>query len=115
MQTSDRIRLKPHGGRVSVYAGDELIADSRQAIDLHETGYPVRHYIPRHDISMQYLQRSETSTRCPYKGAATYYSLELDGDMTPDAAWSYEQPLTDMAMITNMVAFDPELVEIRES
>lgn len=115
MQTSDRITLKPHDGRISVYAGDELIADSGQAIDLHETGYPVRHYIPRHDISMQYLKRSETSTHCPYKGDATYYSVELDGDVTQDAAWSYEQPLDDMAMITNMVAFDPGRVDIRTS
>lgn len=115
MSTSDRITLKPHNGRISIYADGNLIADTAQAIELHETGYPVRYYIPRHDITMQQLRQSETSTHCPYKGDATYYSVESGGEVVSDAAWSYEQPFADMTMIENMVAFDPEKVDIKET
>ena len=112
MQTSDRIKLKPHGGRISVYAGGKLIADSRQAIELHETDYPVRYYIPRHDIAMENLSTSATVTHCPYKGDATYFNIRRDDTGIDDAAWSYEQPLEEMQSITGYVAFDDRQVSI---
>ncbi|MDZ7734720.1 MAG: DUF427 domain-containing protein [Gammaproteobacteria bacterium] len=115
MQISDRIKLEQARTRIRVYAGDTLIADTGQALELHETGYPVRYYIPRHAINMDSLVRSETVTHCPFKGDATYYSLKADDNVLADAAWSYEQPFADMAMITNMVAFDPDRVDIRTS
>jgi len=113
MQTADRITLRPGQNRIRIYAGDNQIADTAQAIELHETGYPVRYYIPRHDVAMEYLVQSETVTHCPYKGNATYYSVESNGKTISDAAWSYEQPFADMSLIENLLAFDPDRVTIR--
>jgi len=112
MQISDSINLEQARARISVYAGDTLIADTAQALELHETGYPVRYYIPRHAINMDSLVRSETVTHCPFKGDATYYSLNADDNVVADVAWSYEQPLPEMAMIENYVAFDGEKARI---
>lgn len=112
MPISDRITLKPSLKQIRIYAGDTLIADTGQALELHETGYPVRYYIPRHAINMDSLVRSETVTHCPFKGDATYYSLKADDNVLADAAWSYEQPLPEMAMIENYVAFDGEKARI---
>lgn len=106
-----RISLQRNSRQVRIRAGGVLIADSREAIELHETGYPVRQYIPRKDIAMELLQRSETITHCPFKGDATYYSIDLNGETMTDAAWSYEQPFEAMAEIKEHVAFDTRIVE----
>ena len=113
MQTADRITLQSCQNRVRVHAGDTLIADTRQAIELHETDYPVRYYIPRHDIAMDHLTTSATVTHCPYKGDATYFTVTIDSNKKlTDAAWSYEQPLADMQTITGYIAFDDNQVRI---
>lgn len=111
MHTADRIILKPCQNRIRVHAGDTLIADTRQAIELHETGYPVRYYLPRHDVAMQFLVTSATVTHCPFKGDTTYYSIKDDERLT-DIAWSYEQPLADMYMIAGYIAFDDQQVRL---
>lgn len=106
-----RISLQRNPRQVRIRAGGVLIADSREAIELREIGYPVRQYIPREDVAMELLRRSETITHCPFKGDATYYSIELDGKTMMDAAWSYEQPFEAMAEIKEHVAFDTRIVE----
>jgi len=112
MQTSDRITLQPCHNRIRIHAGDTLIADTRQALELHETDYPVRYYIPRHDIAMEHLTASATVTHCPYKGDATYFGIHGNAIEIADAAWSYEQPLQDMQMIAGYVAFDDRPLSI---
>ncbi len=106
------ITLYENPARVRVWAGNVLIADSCAAIELRESGYPARQYIPREDIAGERLRQSSTVTHCPFKGDATYYSLEVDGTVLPDVAWSYEQPFTAMAAIRERLAFDThQLVE----
>lgn len=108
--TESRITLHPHSQRVRILAGDTLIADTRNAIELREKGYPHRHYIPKEDVDMAKLI-SSTVTLCPFKGDSTYYSLL---DIT-DVAWSYERPIDEMQAIAGRLAFDArkvtELVE----
>lgn len=106
-----RITLHPHDRRVRVWAGDTLIADTRNAIELRETGYPSRQYLPREDVDMLRLARTDTVTHCPFKGDASYYAIELDGETLPDAAWSYEAPFEAMREIAERLAFDTRLVE----
>ncbi|GHC16787.1 DUF427 domain-containing protein [Aidingimonas halophila] len=109
---TDRIALDPHTRRVQIRAGETLVADTRQAIELRETDYPPRQYLPRDDVSMERLVRSETVTHCPFKGDASYYSIQLDnGEMLFDVAWSYEQPFAAMAAIENRIAFDATRIE----
>ncbi|QEA39094.1 DUF427 domain-containing protein [Pistricoccus aurantiacus] len=108
-----RISLHPHDRTVRVRLGGQAIADSRYAIKLRETDYPHRQYIPREDVDMPRLVRSATLTHCPFKGDATYFSLEQDGEVVSDIAWSYEQPFEAMAAIKDHLAFDTRLVEER--
>lgn len=108
-----QISLQRNPERVHIWVGDTLIADTHDAIELREIGYPARQYLPRADVAMERLRRSETVTHCPFKGDATYYSVELDDGTITDAAWSYEQPFEAMAEIEGRLAFDTRLVEER--
>lgn len=101
-----RITLHPHSKRVRILAGDALIADTRNAIELRERGYPPRQYLPRGDVDMSKLSVSSTVTHCPFKGDTTYYSL-LD---IVDVAWSYELPVDDMQAIAGRLVFDTDKV-----
>ncbi len=101
-----RITLHPHSRRARILADETLIADSCNAIELRERGYPPRQYLPRADVDMSKLSVSSTVTNCPFKGDSTYYSL-LD---IADVAWSYEQPIEEMQAIAGRLAFDVEMV-----
>lgn len=104
--TEPRITLHPHSRRVRILDGDTLIADTRNAIELCEKGYPHRHYIPKGDVDMAKLSISSTVTHCPFKGDSTYYSLP---DIA-DVAWSYERPNDEMQAIAGRLAFDADKV-----
>lgn len=106
-----RISLHSNPARVRIHAGGELIADSRDAIELRETGYPNRQYIPQADVAMQQLSRTQTTTHCPFKGDTVYYAIEGESQTMPDAAWSYDQPFEAVAPIAGHLAFDPQAVE----
>lgn len=100
--TEPRMTLHPHNRRVRILAGDTLIADTHDVIELREHGYPQRQYVPRADVDMSKLSISSTVTHCPFKGDAIYYSLP---DIA-DVAWSYERPNDEMAAIAGRLAFD---------
>ncbi|MEQ5803045.1 DUF427 domain-containing protein [Halomonas sp. H10-9-1] len=101
-----RITLHPHSRRVRILAGDNLIADTRNAIELREYGYPHRQYVPKGDVDMAKLSVSATVTHCPFKGDSTYFSLP---DIA-DVAWSYEWPIVEMQAIAGRLAFDASKV-----
>ncbi|CDG54340.1 MULTISPECIES: DUF427 domain-containing protein [Halomonadaceae] len=103
MPQAPRIELHPVSQRVQVHVhvGGKLLADSSQAFELRESGYPPRHYFPREDVRMDLLTTSETTTHCPFKGSTVYFSLGENKDI----AWSYEQPIEGMEAITGKVAF----------
>ena len=103
------IRIAPAGKRVRVTFKGELIADSADALRLEEGRYPPVYYIPRKDVRMERLVRSAHSTHCPYKGAASYFSLK---DGPENAVWSYEQPIPPVAAIRELLAFYPDKVQI---
>lgn len=109
---SERITIHPLRGRIRIRAGERLIADSRRALELRERGYPAVHYLPREDVDTDSLRRSTTSTHCPFKGDACYFTLELEEGRREDVAWSYESPLSERAAIAGHLAFDPREVEI---
>ena len=102
------IVTRPAGLRVRVSYRGELIADSRDAVALEEGPYPVVYYIPRKDVRMDRLQRTSHRTHCPYKGDASYYSIQ---DGPANAVWSYEQPKEDMLAIKDLLAFYPDKVD----
>lgn len=107
MPNSPRIELHPISQRVQAHVDGASIADSTNALELRERGYPPRHYFPREDVRMDLLTTSETTTHCPFKGHAVYFSL---GERQ-DIAWSYEHPIEGMEAIEGRVAFYKEVRE----
>jgi len=105
---ADHIRTTPAGMRVRVTYRGELIADSADAVRLEEGSYPSVYYIPRKDVRMERLERTEHRTYCPFKGHASYYSLKGGPE---NAVWSYEQPYDEMLGIRELLAFYPEKVD----
>ena len=73
------ITIEPTQGRVVVRVGDQVVADSRQALTLQESTYPAVQYIPMADVDQSVLRRTDTSTYCPFKGDASYYSVQTPG------------------------------------
>ena len=91
-----------------------VIADTREALTLQEASYPAVQYIPRKDVDMSLLQRTEHSTHCPYKGDCAYFSIPLGGSRSVNAVWSYETPHAAVAAIKDHVAFYPDRVDAIE-
>jgi uncharacterized protein (DUF427 family) len=105
------ITIDTSPSRVVVKVGGTIIADTRDALTLREASYPPVQYIPRRDVDMTALARSEHTTYCPYKGDASYYSIPAGGDRSINAVWTYEAPFDAMAQIKDYVAFYPDRVD----
>ena len=90
---------------VRVEIGGTVIAETRRAQFLFETGLAPRHYIPREDVRMDLLAESEQHTRCPYKGEAQYFALSNGGKSIDDIAWSYVTPLPEASPIAGHICF----------
>jgi len=103
-----RLTAKPAGVHVQVTFNGEVVADSRDTIRLEEDGYAAVYYIPRHDVKMDRLVRSNHQTYCPFKGKASYYSLK---DGPQNAVWTYEQPYDEMSSIKELLAFYRDKVD----
>jgi uncharacterized protein (DUF427 family) len=87
------ISIDVNPSRVLVKVGGKVIADTSDALTLREASYPPVQYIPRRDVDMAALTRSEHTTYCPYKGDASYYSIPAGGDRSRNAVWTYEPHL----------------------
>ena len=105
------ITIEANSSRVVVTLGGKVIADTGEALTLREATYPAVQYIPRRDVDMAALARSEHTTYCPYKGDASYFSIPAGGDRSVNAVWTYETPFEAMAQIKDYVAFYPDRVD----
>jgi len=108
------IAIEPTTARVRVLAGGRVIADSRNALVLRESDYPAVYYIPRSDVDMTLLARTDNATHCPYKGDAGYYSVVPGGNRGVNAVWTYEAPYEAVAAIKDHLAFYPDRVDAIE-
>jgi uncharacterized protein (DUF427 family) len=100
--------------RVAVAVGGEEIASSTDVIRVDEDGYPGRYYFPRSGVKMDLLERSGTTTQCPFKGTARYFSLKIGAKKLEDAVWSYEEPYDEHSGLKDRLAFyDDRYKEIR--
>ena len=105
------ISIEANPSRDVVTVGGKVIVDTCAALTLREASHPAVQYIPRRDVDMAALTRSEHTKYCPYKGDASYYSIPVGGDRSLNAAWTYETPFEAMAQIKNYVAFYPDRVD----
>jgi uncharacterized protein (DUF427 family) len=97
--------------RVVVTVAGRVIADTREALTLHEASYPAIQYIPRKDVDMSLLERTGHGTYCPYKGECAYYSIPLGGGRSANAVWTYEEPFAAVVEIKDHLAFYPDRVD----
>ena len=106
-----RVNTALAGIRVRVVFNGEVVADTRDAVRLDETGYGPVFYVPRKDVNMQLLQRTDDRTYCPFKGHASYFSIASGDRLAENAVWSYELPYDEMASIRERLAFYPNRVD----
>jgi uncharacterized protein (DUF427 family) len=107
-----RIDVLSSSREVRVVVGGQVVAVTRRARFLFETGLPVRYYIPKDDVWIELLEPSQTKTACAYKGATSRYwqGAAADGSVR-DIAWSYDDPTPEVATIAGTVAFFNERVD----
>ena len=105
------ITIEPNPRRVRVTFAGKVIADTTAALILREASYPAVHYIPRADVDMKLLERSDLNSYCPYKGEASYYSVAVGAQRSEDAIWTYEEAYPAVDAIRNYLAFYPDRVD----
>ncbi len=105
------ITIERNAHRIIVTGAGRVVADTRDALTLQEASYPPVHYIPRKDVEMTLLERTDHATYCPYKGDCAYYSIPLGGERSVNAAWTYEAPHAAVAAIKDHVAFYRDRVD----
>jgi uncharacterized protein (DUF427 family) len=108
------IAVAPNSARVVVSVAGRVVADTRNALTLREAAYPAVLYIPRNDVDMSLLQRTDHGTYCPYKGDCAYYSIPIGGQRSANAVWTYEAPFAAVAAIKDHLAFYPDRVDAIE-
>ena len=107
------ITIRPTGSHVTVRLGGSVVAETDHALSLAEASYPVVQYIPLGDVDQSLLDRTTTQTYCPYKGDASYYTVQTpDGRTEADVIWTYEHPFPSVADIAGHVAFYGNRAEI---
>jgi uncharacterized protein (DUF427 family) len=110
------IAITPNANRVRVTFTGQTIADTTKALTLQEASYRPVFYIPRADARMDLLRPTAHASHCPYKGDASYFTIQAGGRSTDNAVWTYEKPFPAMAEIAGYLAFYPNRVDkIEES
>lgn len=107
-----RIDILPSSRRVRVEIDGLTVADTTNALFLHETGLPVRYYMPKTDVRMDLLTPTDTATSCPYKGTARYWTANVNGETYEDIVWGYDAPLPESQKIVGLLCFYNEKVDI---
>jgi uncharacterized protein (DUF427 family) len=107
-----RVDAIPSSRHVRVEVDGVTIAETHRPILLFETGLPIRYYIPPDDVDMSLLSESDSHTRCPYKGRASYYSLQLGDQLYQDLIWVYREPIHECSEIKGMLSFYDERVNL---
>jgi uncharacterized protein (DUF427 family) len=108
------ITIERNPNRVVISVAGRVVANTRDALTLREAAYPAVQYIPRKDVDMALLQRTDHATYCPYKGDSAYFSIPLGGERSTNAVWTYEDPYAAVDSIKDHLAFYPDRVDAIE-
>jgi uncharacterized protein (DUF427 family) len=112
MTPGHTIKIVPTAAHVEVRVGGWLLATTDRAMKLDETGLPSRYYLPPDDVQMELLRPTTFHTYCPFKGEASYWSLDIDGEIHDGIVWSYETPTAQAADVRGMLSFYPDRTEV---
>jgi uncharacterized protein (DUF427 family) len=107
-----RVDILASSRSVRVELDGVVLAESTHARVLHETGLPPRWYLPKVDVHMELLVKTDSATHCPYKGQAEYWSARIGDRVEDDLAWSYRSPLPESQKVAGMIAFYNERVDL---
>ena len=107
-----RVDALPSSRHVRVLIDGEVVADSHRPTILFETGLPTRYYLPKSDVRMDVLTPTDSSSACPYKGWANYWSVRVGDAAHDDIAWGYRTPLPESEAIAGLVCFYNERVDL---
>ena len=107
-----RVDVLNSSRHVKIVVGGEVVAETTRPRLLIETGLPTRYYIPKLDVRQDLLTATTTSTRCPYKGKASYWSVTVNGKEFTDIVWGYPAPIPECPKIENLLCFYNEKVDI---
>jgi len=107
-----RIDILPSSRHIEVVVNGVKVADSHQPRILVETGLPTRYYLPKTDVRMDLLASTGTTTHCPYKGTADYWSVTAGGATVDDIVWGYKTPVEESMRVAGLVSFYNEKVDI---
>ena len=107
-----RVDVMASSRHVRVVLNGEVIAETHRPHLLFETGLPTRYYIAPMDVRLDLLEPSDTSTQCPYKGRAVYWSVRAGGEIHRDLVWSYPYPIPECPKIAQLMAFFNEKLDI---
>jgi uncharacterized protein (DUF427 family) len=99
------IEVTPASDQVVVRVKDTVVATSSRPLVLTETGLPARYYLPAADVEMDLLKKSTTTSHCPFKGDAVYWSVDTGDDLAEDVVWSYPEPFPKVDQIEGLLAF----------
>lgn len=106
-----RVDVLPSSRHIVIEIGGTVIADSSRSSILYETGLPARYYLPADDVRTDLLVPTNTSSACPYKGVARYWSAVIDGTTSTDVAWGYDAPLPESRDVEGLICFYNERVD----
>jgi uncharacterized protein (DUF427 family) len=112
MTQGHRITTTPTDLHVEISIDGEKVAESRRPVLLEETGLPTRYYLPREDVRTELLRPTATETTCPFKGQASYWSVEVGGKVHDDLVWSYESPIPQAEGVAGLLCFFNERVDL---
>jgi uncharacterized protein (DUF427 family) len=109
---TDLITIRPAAGTFVLRAGDAVLGESTQALELSDSSDAPVIYFPRGDIAMAFLELSPTGSTSTHLGDASHYSIITPSGTIKDAAWSYEDPRPGVAAIAGHLAFYADKVTV---
>ena len=107
-----RVDVLESSRHVKVSVNGEVVAETDRPMILFETGLPPRYYIPPEDVREDVLVQSDRHTQCPYKGIASYHSVEAGGETVKDLVWHYPEPIAAAEKIRDNLSFFNEKVDL---
>lgn len=112
MNPGHTVTITPADLHVEVRVDGEKVAETDHPVVLEETGMPTRYYLPREDVRVDLLRRTNFETECPFKGRASYWTLQVGEAVHDGIVWSYEDPISAAVAVTGLLCFYNDRVDL---